>query len=183
MPTSRKMLLTSATLNDDRIPIADIAYERERLRNLVHELVVRSFLDVQKSDGITRSVLAKRLNKRPEQITRWFSGPGNWTLDTVSDLLLAMGKDPTTIVNDTSSTGGGGAKPHPIAGRFTAIDALTRLADAGKSITNKPSSSVLTARPKPAPSFGHLLPETKAGLVFDQHQTVEHKLARALACT
>ncbi|MDR7127080.1 hypothetical protein J2X53_003928 [Pseudorhodobacter sp. 4114] len=39
---------------------------------------------------LTKSDLAKMLNKRPEQITRWLGGPGNLTLDTLSELVFAM---------------------------------------------------------------------------------------------
>ena len=38
--------------------------------------------------------MARRIHKRPEQITRLLGAPGNWTLDTVSDLLLGMGFEP-----------------------------------------------------------------------------------------
>jgi len=31
------------------------------------------------------------MNKKPEQVTRLLAAPGNWTLDTLSDLLLAIG--------------------------------------------------------------------------------------------
>ncbi len=48
------------------------------------------FLAEGQGSGLTRSKLAKRLGKRPEQITRWLAAPGNLTLDTISDLLLTM---------------------------------------------------------------------------------------------
>jgi hypothetical protein len=49
-------------------------------------LVMREF----KKAGISRATLARRLGKRPEQVSRLLGGPGNWTLDTVSDLLFAI---------------------------------------------------------------------------------------------
>ena len=77
----------------------DIAYFRQRQSNHVYEAVYREF---QKS-GMSKADVSRRLNKKPEQITRWLSGPGNWTLDTVSDLLLAVGSEMTfTVISVTS---------------------------------------------------------------------------------
>lgn len=75
--------------SDDALSPAQLNYFRERMRNRIHEAVLRKFL-AQSETGLTRAKLAKRLRKRPEQITRWLGAPGNWTLETVSDLLLAM---------------------------------------------------------------------------------------------
>ena len=61
-------------------------YFQARLRQRLYDLVIKEF----KSSGRTRAHLAKKLGKRPEQITRWLSGPGNLTLDTLSDLLLGL---------------------------------------------------------------------------------------------
>ena len=38
--------------------------------------------------GITKAELADRLGKGPDQINHWLATPGNWTLDTLSDLLF-----------------------------------------------------------------------------------------------
>ena len=53
-----------------------------RIFTLVHK-------EFEKS-GITKAVLAERLGKGAEQISHWLGTPGNWTLDTVSDLLFAI---------------------------------------------------------------------------------------------
>lgn len=80
--------------NHDR-PISkkDIYYYRQRYRNRVFSAVARLFSERAKTEGLSKKELAFRLGKEPAQITRWFSGPSNWTLDTVSDLLLAMGAE------------------------------------------------------------------------------------------
>jgi transcriptional regulator with XRE-family HTH domain len=64
-------------------------YFQERLRHRLYDLVMREF-DQYRSKGKTRAQLAERLGKRPEQIIRWLSGPGNLTIDTLSDLLLGL---------------------------------------------------------------------------------------------
>ncbi len=81
------------------IQVADLAYERERFRNIIHEMVLRNFVTSSKLTNLNRANLARRLQKRPEQITRWLSGPSNWTLDTVADLMVAMELDPASLLN------------------------------------------------------------------------------------
>ena len=65
------------------------AYFQERLRGRLYDLVMDQ-VEKYRERGGTRADLAKRVGKRPEQITRWLSGPGNLTLDTLSDLLLGL---------------------------------------------------------------------------------------------
>jgi DNA-binding phage protein len=84
------------TFSDDKIPIGEISYVRESVKNMAHQMVLQKFLEI-KERGYTRAVLARRLGKKPEQITRWLSAPGNWTLDTFSDLMFAMGADPEAV--------------------------------------------------------------------------------------
>lgn len=91
MRTSRKKPFLSEILNDEPIPIGKLAYFRERFRDRLYELVVEEFLKKEES-GLTRAEVARRIGRRPEQITRWLGAPGNWTLETVSDLLLAISK-------------------------------------------------------------------------------------------
>jgi|SRR6185437_13121766 len=68
----------------------DLVYFRTRCRNRFYQTVVAYFAEQAKENGLTKAELAKLLNKDPGQVNRWLSGPGNWTLDTISDLLLAM---------------------------------------------------------------------------------------------
>lgn len=74
------------------IPGEKLAFFRSRLKNRLHSFVLGKW-DEQRDKGV-RAVsqvdLAGRLGKRPEQINRWLSAPGNWTLETLSDLLLAI---------------------------------------------------------------------------------------------
>jgi transcriptional regulator with XRE-family HTH domain len=68
----------------------DIVYFRTRCRNRFYQAVVAYFAAQAQHKGLTQVELAKLLGKDAAQINRWLSGPGNWTLDTISDLLLAM---------------------------------------------------------------------------------------------
>jgi hypothetical protein len=85
------------------IPVAMLAYFRGRLSNKVHELVLSEFAAQEREGKATRTDLARKVHKKPEQITRWLGSPGNWTLDTLSDLLLGMGLEPTISARSLAS--------------------------------------------------------------------------------
>lgn len=76
----------------DSIPLAPrhFGYFERKLRNDFHAAILKLFRQ-QADAGMTKADLARKLDKRPEQITRWLSAPGNWTFDTAAALALAMG--------------------------------------------------------------------------------------------
>jgi len=84
----------SEILSGDRIPEQKLGYFRARLSNRMHDLILSTFLELEKRKDVSRADIARRLNREPAQISRWLGAPGNWTLDTVSDLLLSMGHEP-----------------------------------------------------------------------------------------
>ena len=92
MTTSQRKPFLSEVLNEDRIPLGKLSYFRERFRDRLYDLVLDEFFKQESETGLTRAEVARRIGRRPEQITRWFGAPGNWTLETVSDLLLAISK-------------------------------------------------------------------------------------------
>lgn len=105
------------TRNPERLSRKQIGYYRARLRNRFHQLVLKKY----EASGISRAEMARRLYKRPEVITRLLGAPGNWTLDTYSDLLLSMGYEPVTAVSG-------------IAGTAVASDASDDLAPLGAAL-------------------------------------------------
>jgi hypothetical protein len=92
--TTQQTQFLSEVLEGKRIPEEKLAYFRARLKNRLHAFVLTQFLQLEKTKDFSKADLARRLGKKPEQITRWLGGPGNWTLDTLSDLLLGMGFEP-----------------------------------------------------------------------------------------
>jgi hypothetical protein len=79
----------------EKIPIATRLFFRERFRIKLHQLLLRQFVLWERETRLTRRALAQRISKRPEVVTRCLGAPSNLTLDTVSDLLLGMGLEPT----------------------------------------------------------------------------------------
>jgi hypothetical protein len=72
------------------IPIEKRAYFQARLLNRIYAFVLKRFLEQEQLQGLTKAELARRIGKRPETITRLLGAPGNWELETISDLLLGI---------------------------------------------------------------------------------------------
>jgi len=104
MTTYPKTLLTDAIYSEKPLRPFQISYFGERYRNRLHAEILKLFQKVSEERGFTKADLSRRLNKRPEQVTRWLSAPGNWTLDTVSEIMLAMGYEP--LVGSQALAGG-----------------------------------------------------------------------------
>ena len=68
------------------IPLGTLGYFRGRNRWRIYEFVLAEF----RKSGLSQADLARRLRKRPEVISRLLGAPGNWGLDTMSDLLFAI---------------------------------------------------------------------------------------------
>jgi hypothetical protein len=85
MSTSRTSALSKPT-GSDKISVGTLGYVRARNRQRAYDLVVREL----KKSGITQAELARRLGKGQDAVSRLLSRPGNWELDTLSDLLFAI---------------------------------------------------------------------------------------------
>ena len=77
-------------ISSDVIPPYWLGYFREAFRETINEQLLELYL-LASSDGLTKKVIAQKLGRRPEQITRWLATPNNLEVDTVSDLALALG--------------------------------------------------------------------------------------------
>lgn len=65
-------------------------YFSERAKNAWFDYIISKFISASNNDGLTKAELARRIGKRPEQITRLLGAPGNWTLDTIQELLMGI---------------------------------------------------------------------------------------------
>jgi transcriptional regulator with XRE-family HTH domain len=77
-------------LDGSPIPMEKRAYFQERLRGRLFDLVMNRFIEAKETHGLTQKALARRIGNRPDRVNRLLSSPGNWTLDTLSDLLLGI---------------------------------------------------------------------------------------------
>jgi hypothetical protein len=95
VPTSHQTAFLSelaAGHSGPPVPLEKRAYFQTRLRNRLFDFVLKRFSEEQKK-GLTKAILARRIGKTPDVVSRLLGAPGNWTLDTVSDLLIGIGAE------------------------------------------------------------------------------------------
>ena len=90
--------IPSLSLSDETIPAATIRYYTRRFQHRLHEIVIREIARLVDTGDTTQRKLARRLGKDPAQITRWLGAPGNWTLDTVAQLMVGAAIDPRMVL-------------------------------------------------------------------------------------
>jgi hypothetical protein len=76
----------SEPVGREPIDPATLAYFRQRNKGNAYNTVIEAF----EQSGISQTDLAARLHKGTDQVSRWLGSPGNWTLDTYSDLLFSI---------------------------------------------------------------------------------------------
>lgn len=90
MTTSRQKRIQSELRSGEPFSPGTLAYFESRTLNDWYDFVVTKFLKEEAAGRITRAQLARRIRKDPAVITRLLSSPANWTLSTVSVLLLGI---------------------------------------------------------------------------------------------
>ena len=91
MTSSRKMQFWSEIEDlEARIPKGKLEYLRERFRNDLYDFILRKYLDQRNERNLNQAELARRLSYDPARLNRLLGAPGNWTLATVSDLLVGI---------------------------------------------------------------------------------------------
>ena len=76
--------------NTLKISDRQIRFYRRLRKNHVFSELVGFFADAAESTGLRKGHIASALDCEPSQVSRWLAKPTNLTLDTISDLLLAM---------------------------------------------------------------------------------------------
>ena len=98
MTTSQKPSFLTDILEGKPIPLGQLSYFRTQLRYDLHEIVLREFLRQEDTVGLTQADLARRIHRKAPQVSKLLGAPGNWTINTVSDLLLGMKAQPILSV-------------------------------------------------------------------------------------
>jgi DNA-binding phage protein len=71
-----------------------LGYFQENFRQEIQQQIIELFDFLKAKKGLTRADLARKIGRRPEQVTRWLSSPTNLESDTISDIALGMGMIP-----------------------------------------------------------------------------------------
>jgi hypothetical protein len=110
--TSATRDFLSDIVRGNRVPRATLGYFEARLSGLIHQALLQLFGRLERNGfpiggtkAFTRRDLAHRIGRRPEQITRWLSYPGNLTIATASDLFVGMGYQLESVVLADLTTG------------------------------------------------------------------------------
>ncbi|MBW7922626.1 MAG: helix-turn-helix transcriptional regulator [Rubellimicrobium sp.] len=109
MTSSLKRRSLSEPDRGARVHLYDLAAIRARNKNKAHSFL----LDTFKESGLSKAEIAGMLGKKPEQITRWLAGPGNLTLDTLSDLIFVMSGQTFTLQARDELARGKSNQRHP----------------------------------------------------------------------
>lgn len=90
MTTFQQTPVKSELAGDERLSDYALGYLNQRVRNSFYDYVMRRFEEASKKEGLTKSILADRIGVTPSRVTRLLGSPSNWTLDTVSTLLIGI---------------------------------------------------------------------------------------------
>jgi hypothetical protein len=86
MTTSKNGIGLRNPTATDLVPLGTFGYFQARNKRNAYDLVMDEFA---KSE-LSQAGLARRLGKGTDVVCRLLGGPGNWTLNTLSDLLFAI---------------------------------------------------------------------------------------------
>lgn len=67
-------------------PKFDRSYERSTLRDAFHSLFWAVLKEKRKTGSFTFKELAKDLGTNKAEVSRWFNGDPNWTINTIANL-------------------------------------------------------------------------------------------------
>lgn len=90
MTTFRKTPVRSEIAGDEPLSGYALSYLNQRVRNSFYDYVMRRFQEAAKQENLTKAKLARRLGITPSRVTRLLGSPSNWTLDTISELLVGI---------------------------------------------------------------------------------------------
>ena len=141
--TTYQLQLENA-LSEDVIPAYWLGYFRESFREAINDQLLEMYCAASQK-GLNKKTVAQKLDRRPEQITRWLAAPNNLEVDTVSDLALAMGCIPVFSLQKITF-GTPSQQRHPLTERLQSLTEGTQIFD------ESPGYVILKANPETQPT-------------------------------
>lgn len=77
-------------------------YYKQRFQQKVFAQIAKAFADRARDFGITKSGVASLIGRDKAQINRLLAQPSNLTLDSLSEIALALNFEPTVVLEDLS---------------------------------------------------------------------------------
>lgn len=96
MTTSQRKSVLSEIEGNEPLSDGARAYLCERVRNDYYDYVLTKFHEANETRGLTKADIARRLNLGPDRVSKLLGAPGNWTIDTVTELLIAICREENT---------------------------------------------------------------------------------------
>jgi hypothetical protein len=90
MTTSQIEPMLFELANGLPIPLEKRAYFHARVMNNFYQFVLQKFLEQERAGALTKAELGRRIERKPDVISRLLGAPGNWEMRTVTDLLLGI---------------------------------------------------------------------------------------------
>ena len=91
MTISQNDALLSELNGDGPLSVGTRAFLGARARNAVFNFVQERLREA-KAQGLTQAQLAERIGRDPGRLSKTLSSPGNWTIDTIAELLFGICK-------------------------------------------------------------------------------------------
>ena len=89
MTFSQRTTILSELSSEERLSAGTFAYLEERGRNSFYSYVMSKFREAE-DDGLTKAKLARRMGKKPDNLSRILGSPGNWTIGMITALLAGI---------------------------------------------------------------------------------------------
>jgi hypothetical protein len=138
MFTSRTQRLSNVLSGGDgAISVGDRAYFQSRLRSRIYELILSKFIEQQNTSGLTKAILARRIERAPAVITRYLSAPSNLTIETISDLLLGIsGEELDPVSSSVDGASSNTARERSFSSTIDLLPAQSGLPEPNRSAAN-----------------------------------------------
>jgi len=104
----------------ETIPTRLRAYYKQRFQQKAFSRLAKAFAERAEEFGLTKSGIAVLVGRDKAQINRLFAHPSNMTLDTYSELALALNFEPTIVLEDLSED----ARHNYSHPAYTPVDAI-----------------------------------------------------------